>query len=72
MAKTLQLHFTTADDKKLMLTVDAPRDDLTAQTITAAMQDVIDSGIFHVHDLPLAYIGSAQIVDRTVTKIVEG
>ena len=44
MAKTLQLNFSTANGKNMMLTVDEPRADLTAPAVEAAMQAVIASG----------------------------
>lgn len=72
MAKTLQLNFKTASDKKVMLTVDEPQPDLTEEQVSAAMQEVIDSGVFIVDDYPLAAIVSARIVERTVTTLIEG
>ena len=71
MSKTLQLNFNTAGDKKVMLTVDEPRTDLTAEQVGAAMQVIIDSGVFKVDDFPLASAVNARIVERTVTEIVE-
>lgn len=71
MSKTLQLNFNTAGDKKVMLTVDEPRTDLTAEQVSAAMQDIIDSGVFKVDDFPLAFVVNARIVERTVTEIIE-
>ncbi|MEK3934414.1 DUF2922 domain-containing protein [Sporosarcina sp. FSL W7-1349] len=72
MAKTLQLNFTTATGKKLMLPVDEPREDLTPQEVTAAMQTVIASGAFLVDGYPLETAGSARIVERQVTDLVKG
>ena len=71
MSKTLQLHFNTAGDKKVMLTVDEPRADLSAEQVSVAMQDIIDSGIFKVDDYPLASAVNARVVERTVTEIIE-
>ena len=44
MAKTLQLNFGTAGGKKMMLTVDEPREDLTARRVEVAMQEIINAG----------------------------
>lgn len=71
MSKTLQLNFSTAGDKKVMLTVDEPRTDLTDEQVSAAMQEIIDSGVFKVDGYPLASIVNARIVERTVTDLIE-
>ena len=44
MAKTLQLNFSTANGKNMMLSVDEPRADLTTPEVEATMQAVIASG----------------------------
>ena len=46
MTKVLQLNFATAEGKKMVLTVDAPRIDLTTQIVEAAMQEIIRTGAF--------------------------
>ena len=56
MAKTLQLNFSTANGKNVILTVDEPRSDLSATAIEAVMQAVIASGVFEVDGFPLATI----------------
>jgi hypothetical protein len=70
MAKTLQLNFSTATGKNVMLTVDEPREDLTAAEIEAAMQEIITSGVFEVDGSPLETAKNARIVERNVTEIV--
>ena len=72
MSKTLQLNFGTAGGKKMMLTVDEPRADLTAQEVDAAMQEIINAGVFGVDDFPIDSTISARIVERTVTDLIEG
>ena len=72
MAKTLQLNFSTANGKNMMLSVDEPRADLTAPEVEAAMQAVIASGIFEMDGFPLDTSKGARIVDRNVTEIVNG
>ena len=72
MAKTLQLNFSTANGKNMMLTVDEPRPDLTAPAVEAAMQAVITSGIFEMDGFPLESSKGARIVERNVTEIVNG
>lgn len=70
MATTLQLNFTTAAGKKVMLTIDEPRVGLTAPEVEAAMQEIIISGAFEVDGTPLAKVVSAQIVERNATALI--
>lgn len=72
MAKTLQLNFTIAGGKKMSLTVDEPLEDLTMETVEAAMQEIIDSGAFAIDESPLESIVSARIIERNVTELLEG
>ncbi|WP_203245832.1 DUF2922 domain-containing protein [Sporosarcina beigongshangi] len=69
MAKTLQLNFSTAAGKNVMLTVDEPRAGLTAAAVEAAMQEIIASGVFEVDGSPLETSKSARIVERHVTEL---
>ena len=71
MAKTLQLNFSTSGGKKVMLTVDEPREDLTAQEVSAAMQEVINAGIFEFEGHTLDAAIGARIVERNVTELIE-
>ncbi|MFJ7934454.1 DUF2922 domain-containing protein [Sporosarcina sp. NPDC096371] len=72
MAKTLQMIFTTATGKKVTLTADEPRADLTAQSVEAAMQEIIASGVFEVDGAPLAAVVGSRIVERNVTELIHG
>ena len=72
MAKTLQLNFSTANGKNVILTVDEPRSDLSAPAIETVMQTVIASGVFEVDGFPLATSKSARVIERNVTEIVNG
>ncbi|MFJ7936715.1 DUF2922 domain-containing protein [Sporosarcina sp. NPDC096371] len=69
MAKTLQLNFSTATGKKVTLSVDEPRADLTAQNVDAAMQEIIAAGVFEVDGAPLETAVGARIVERNVTEL---
>jgi len=71
MAKTLQLNFKTAGDKKLTLTVDEPHADLTTQIVVDAMQEIINSGAFEIDEFPLESAISARIIDRNITDLLE-
>lgn len=72
MAKTMQLNFNTATGKKVTLTVDEPRADLTAQSVESAMQAIIASGVFEVDGAPLETAVSARVIERNVTELVKG
>ncbi|WP_318617977.1 DUF2922 domain-containing protein [Sporosarcina sp. YIM B06819] len=72
MAKVLQLNFSTAAGKKVMLTVDEPRTDLTALAVETAMQEIIASGVFVVEGSPLETSKGARIVERNVTELAQG
>lgn len=69
MAKTLQLTFLTAGDRRVTLTVDEPKSNLTEQEVRTAMEEIIQSGIFEINDFPFASAVSAQVVERDVTNI---
>jgi len=71
MSKTLQLNFVTASGKKMMLTVDEPREDITTEEVEAAMAEIISSGAFVIEDLPLESATSARVVERTITTYIE-
>ncbi|MHA6261497.1 DUF2922 domain-containing protein [Sporosarcina sp. CAU 1771] len=69
MAKTLQLNFSTAAGKKVALTVDEPREDLTALEVSAAMQEIINSQVFQVEGQLIDTAIGARIVERNVTDL---
>jgi len=71
MAKTLQLIFVTTEGKQTSLTVDEPKDGLTAAEVEAAMQQIISSGVFQVDGYLLETAKGARIVERNVTEIVK-
>jgi len=71
MSKTLQLNFVTASGKKMMLTVDEPRDDITTEEVESAMSEIISSGAFVIEDLPLESAIGARVVERTITTYIE-
>lgn len=70
MSKTLQLNFETASGKKMTLTVDEPKVDITAAEVELAMAEIISTGTFVIEDLPLSKAMSARVVDRTITNLI--
>jgi len=67
MAQTLRMVFGTAAGDPWAMTLRYPKNDLTAQNVTDAMQAVIDADVFAAG---LNSIVSAQIIDREVTDLV--
>ena len=53
----------------MTLTADEPRTDLTEQSVEAAMQEIIASGVFEVDGAPLETVVGARIVERNVTEL---
>lgn len=68
MAKTLELIFETAAGKAVTLTVDEPRENLTAQELFTGMQAIVDQNVFEVSGSPLATAKTARIVERNVVE----
>ncbi len=71
MAKTLQLNFNTSNGKKVALTVEAPKENLTALEVSTAMQGIIDSTVFGKDGYALSEIVGARIIDRNVTELIQ-
>lgn len=69
--KTLQLYFLTEQNKKVLLSVDMPEDNVSAATIEAAMQVIMQSDAFEIDGAALTAIHSARVVERTVTNLLE-
>lgn len=69
MTRTLQLTFTTAGGSRSTVTMADPKIDLDAPTVQAAMNDVIQSGVFLTKDGAYAAPYAAKYVERTVTDI---
>ncbi|MGI6574712.1 MAG: DUF2922 domain-containing protein [bacterium] len=69
MEKTLYLTFYNQEGRRQSLTVPAPREDLTANEVEAAMNLIIQQNIFTSSGGDLAAAVEAQIVGRTVEVI---
>lgn len=66
MAKTLELIFETAAGKAVVLAVEEPREDLTAEELGTGMQAIITQNIFEVEGSSFAVAKGARIVERNV------
>ncbi len=68
MTQVLELKFDLANGKTTTLTVNDPKQNLSAAEVQTAMQTIIDSNIFHSNGSSLVAINLARIVERTITE----
>lgn len=69
MAQVLELKFDTANGKTMTISVNDPKQNLTAADIATAMQTIISEDIFHNEGNGLVAINQARIVERNVAEI---
>ena len=65
--KRLVMNFKTTGDKKVSISVDDPRDDLTEFEVKAAMTLILSSNIFLPNGDELAALVDARIVETDTT-----
>ena len=65
--KKLVMTFKTTDDKKISLTVDNPREDLSEEEVKTAMELIIEKNIFAPGGADLASLVSAKVVQTDTT-----
>ena len=65
--KKLVMTFKTTDDKKVSISVDNPREDLSENEIKSAMELIIDKNIFAPNGEELAALVSAKVVQTDTT-----
>ena len=65
--KKLIMTFKTTDDKKVSISVDNPREDLSEGEIKTAMQLIKDKNIFAPNGADLAALVSAKVVQTDTT-----
>ena len=65
--KKLVMTFKTTDDKKVSISVDSPREDLSEDEIKSAMELIIDKSIFSPNGEELAALVSAKVVQTDTT-----
>ena len=63
----LVMTFKTTDDKKISLTVDNPREDLTDEEVKTAMELIKEKNIFAPGGADLASLVSAKVVQTDTT-----
>lgn len=69
MAVTLEMKFNTENGKTLTLSVSEPKDNLSAEEVSQAMQTIIDQNVFHNEGYGLVSINQARIVERNVSEL---
>ena len=65
--KRLVMNFKTTGDKKVSISVDDPRDDLTEFEVKAAMTLILSSNIFLPNGDELAALVDARIIETDTT-----
>ena len=65
--RKLVMTIKTTDDKKLSLTVDNPREDLTEEEVKTAMELIKEKNIFAPGGADLASLVSAKVVETDTT-----
>ena len=65
--KKLVITFKTTYDKKVSISVDNPREDLSENEIKSAMELIIDKSIFSPNGEELAALVSAKVVQTDTT-----
>lgn len=65
--RKLVMTFKTTDDKKVSLTVDNPREDLTEEEVKTAMELIKKKNIFAPGGADLASLVSAKVVETDTT-----
>ena len=63
----LLMTFKSSDDKKVSITVDNPREDLTEEEVKTAMELIKEKNIFAPGGADLASLVSAKVVETDTT-----
>ena len=63
----LLMTFKTSDDKKVSITADNPREDLTEEEVKTAMELIKEKNIFAPGGADLASLVSAKVVETDTT-----
>lgn len=70
MAQVLEMQFETSGGKKLTISVDEPRANLTTLDVETGMQALITSNVFEVNGFGLANALSARLIERNVSDLM--
>lgn len=69
--RSLQLTFLTAEGSRATITLNDPRDGITAQDVSEVMDTVIQENIFKTSSGDLVAKDRARLIDRTTTTVFE-
>lgn len=67
MTQILELQFETSAGKTSTISIDAPKQDVTAAEIKQAMETIITANVFEVQAGTFVGLKGARIVDRQVS-----
>ena len=67
MTQVLELQFETSTGKTSTITIDTPKQDVTAEEIKQVMQTIITANVFEVQAGTFVGMKGARIVDRQVS-----
>ena len=70
MAQVLEMQFETSGGKKLTISVDEPRANLTALEVETGMQSLIASNVLEANGFGLASAFSARLIERNVSDLM--
>jgi len=68
--KTLQMTFVNAANQRVTLSVQDPREDLAAQDVETAMNEIIAANVISSAGGDLVAAVSARIISRQVTELI--
>lgn len=67
--KKLEMEFLNALSKKFIISIDAPRENLTSEEVKTAMKAIITGNVFIASTADLAEVVEARVITTTVNKL---
>lgn len=68
MAKKLVMTFLDDINKKMSISIDDPREDITSEEVRKVMDDIVTKNIFTSKGVDIVKIEGAKVVETTVTE----
>ena len=69
--KRLQMTFKNAENDKKSISIANMKEDVTADNVTEASNEMIAANVFTVKDKPFAKLSKAEVIETTKTVLVE-
>lgn len=63
--KRLQMTFKNEDSDRKSVSIANMKEDLTAEIVTAASNEIIETGVFTVKDKPFTKLSKAEVIETT-------